>query len=180
MKSNKIIVLFCILATYCGLANSHSSLPTGSLFTVSAKGKTGITLCLNGKGHLSCQRFNVPGQFVVKTTHPSKQYSYAGIKIDTLGVSIADLGISCTPYPQTGYCLFSVSQTQGKQFNLTESATKVAVGSFFKDVSKGMLAVKQGANATWSFPVPGGYTFIGTSCTGSGSNAGQEHQSLNS
>jgi hypothetical protein len=88
---------------------------------VSASGapnNANITLCLNGKGALSCQNFTVSAlNLRIYTTIPNHTYSFAGIKINSPGYTLAILGNDCEPSPN-GYCLFSVSNTFSKTFSL--------------------------------------------------------------
>ncbi len=94
---------------------------TGSLFSISATGTSGnvnITLCLNGKGPVSCQNYNINALVLrILTTIPNHMYSYVGIKINTSGYKIGNLGIDCIPTAK-GYCLFSVSDTMPKVITL--------------------------------------------------------------
>lgn len=86
---------------------SQSSL----FFNVAATGapaNLSITLCLDGLGPLSCQKYdNVSAlDLTINTTVPSHEYPSAGIKINTPGYTPTN----CTP-ASTGYCIFSVSNS---------------------------------------------------------------------
>ncbi len=90
---------------------------SGALFQVTAIGRpaqVSITLCLNAKGPLSCQNFTVSAlNLMITTTIPNHVYPLAGIKINTPGYTLADLGVTCTPI-SNGMCQFSVSDTVAK------------------------------------------------------------------
>lgn len=90
---------------------------SGPLFQVTATGapaQVSITLCLNAKGPLSCQNFSVSAlNLTITTTIPNHVYPLAGIKINTPGYTLADLGAACTPM-SNGMCQFSVSDTLAK------------------------------------------------------------------
>jgi hypothetical protein len=93
----------------------------GLLFNISATGipdRVNLTLCLNGKGPLSCQNYTVSASTLsILTTIPDHTYPFAGIKINTPHYEISDLKLVCTPYGN-GYCLFSVSDTIAKTIHL--------------------------------------------------------------
>lgn len=89
----------------------HSAFSAGGLFfNVSATGIPGnveIILCLNGKGALSCQNYNVSALTLsILSTIPNRTYPFAGIKINTPGYSPTGCSMN-----SNGYCLFSVSNT---------------------------------------------------------------------
>lgn len=110
-----LLAWFASLATYAG---------PGLLFNVIATGSPGtahITLCLDGQRPFSCQNYTVSAlNLRVNTTIPNHIYSLAGIKINTPGYTVANLGIDCTP-SNSGYCLFSVSNTSSKTLTLLPS-----------------------------------------------------------
>ena len=93
----------------------------GLLFDVTATGtpgKVNITLCLNGKGPLSCQNYDVSAVTLsILTARPNHTYPFAGIKINTPGYSLAYFGIKCVPN-QYGFCLFSVSDIRPALFSI--------------------------------------------------------------
>ena len=69
-------------------------------------------------GPLSCQNFTISAlNLQINTTVPDHVYPYAGIKINTPGFTLANLGIDCTPN-SNGYCLFSVNNTLPKTLTL--------------------------------------------------------------
>ena len=88
----------------------------GALFNVSASGNEtsapiNISLCLNGKGPLSCQSLTISNpRLAISTTIPGHTYVAAGIKINSTDVKITNLE-GCVPSPN-GFCLFSVSDAQ--------------------------------------------------------------------
>lgn len=86
---------------------------SGLLFDVSATGTSAeveITLCLNGKGALSCQNYNVSALSLNICAAPRHYYPSAGIKINTPAYKIGNSGMDCAPIGN-GYCLFPVSNT---------------------------------------------------------------------
>lgn len=86
---------------------------SGLLFNVSATGTSAdveITLCLNGRGALSCQNYNVSALSLSICAVPKHSYPNAGIKVNTPDYKIGNLGMDCVPMGN-GYCLFPVSNT---------------------------------------------------------------------
>ena len=89
---------------------------TGALFRVSASGNQttdpiNISLCLNGKGPLSCQSHTISQpRLTIRTTIPGQTYVAAGIKISSTKVKVTNLE-GCVPN-SNGFCLFSVSDSQ--------------------------------------------------------------------
>ena len=80
-------------------------------------------LCLNGKGPLSCQNYNVDAlNLKITSTIPNHTYNYAGIKINTPGYSINNTGADCTVY-DNGYCLFSVSSVAYRAISLVANGS---------------------------------------------------------
>jgi hypothetical protein len=108
---------------------------SGLLFNVSATGtpaNVSITLCLNGKEPLSCQNYTVSAlSLSIKTAVPHHFYPAAGIKINTPGYILSNIGLTCTEN-SNGYCLFSASDTQAKTFSL-----EVSGGSQYMYVADG-------------------------------------------
>lgn len=90
---------------------------SGLLFDIVATGepkRVNLTLCLNGQASLSCQNFTVSAlNLSITTTTPNHTYPIAGIKINTPGYTLTNLGVDCTP-AANGYCLFQVSNTSPK------------------------------------------------------------------
>lgn len=83
----------------------------GRFFTIIGNGvpvDVNATLCLNAKGPVSCQDYNVSAaNLSVLTTAPNHTYPFAGIKINSPHYSIA---AGCTQL-RNGFCMFSVSNT---------------------------------------------------------------------
>ena len=93
---------------------------SGLLFDIAATGtqaNVNITLCLNGKGPLSCQNYDVSALSLNICAVPRHFYPAAGIKINTRGYKVGDLGVDCEPF-SNGYCLFPVSNTTCNLINL--------------------------------------------------------------
>lgn len=91
---------------------------SGAFFNVSATGASAtinITLCLNGKGPLSCQNYNVSAVTLsIITTIPNHTYPFAGIKINTPGYEPTGCSVN-----SNGYCLFSASNTNAVTIQAT-------------------------------------------------------------
>lgn len=81
-----------------------------AFFKVSSTGLSSetisITLCLNGKGPLTCQNYNVASlNLSITTTVPNRVYPSVGIKVNRPGYYPL---LGCTPIAN-GYCLFSAN-----------------------------------------------------------------------
>ena len=157
MRILKNTLLIMLLLAPCQLMFAQSSL----LFNVSSSGtpdSVSITLCLNGKGPLSCQQFTVTALTLsILTTIPNHSYPLAGIKINTPNYTIANVGVDCTPY-DNGYCLFSVSNSTPKAFSIqTDSAAiaMVAAGSYQNTTftSYPLLATSSDSGASWVYTI---------------------------
>lgn len=100
LKISLLLISFCIFG-YC-----HAQ--TGLFFDISATETTvplNITLALNGRGPISCQKYTVDGlNLTIDTTIPNHIYPEAGIKIDTPGYRVSGL-----TQLENGFYLFSVS-----------------------------------------------------------------------
>ena len=99
--------------------------PNGRLFNIESSGtpaQAQVTLCLNGKGPLTCEMLPVSGlELNINSTVPNHTYPFAGIKINTPGYVLANPGIDCIPLAN-GFCLFVVSNTQSKTIALRNIA----------------------------------------------------------
>ena len=153
-----------------------------------------ITLCLNGKGPLSCQQLTVTAlTLTILTTIPNHSYAYAGIKINTPNYTIANVGVDCTPY-DNGYCLFSVSDSTPKTLTIqTDSMPMVAAGSYqdTNETSYPLLATSSDSGASWVYTldsatspsVPSRFSndgsFNGVSCRGLNCVAAGSYTSTN-
>ncbi len=93
---------------------------SGMLFNVSSTGTSAdveITLCLNGKGALSCQNYDVSSLSLNICAVPKHSYPNAGIKVNTPDFKIGNLGMDCVP-AGNGYCLFPVSNTTCRSISI--------------------------------------------------------------
>ncbi len=104
-------LLVILLGTAGVLMNSQTiRAAPGLLFNISATGahtNQNITLCLNGKGALSCQNYTISALTLdITTAIPNHTYPAAGIKLNTSGYLLE----GCVAN-NNGYCLFSVSNT---------------------------------------------------------------------
>ncbi len=90
----------------------------GEFFNISATGQPAqisLTLCLNGKGPLSCQNYTASAlNLNILTTIPGRSYPGAGIKINTPGYKPTGCNVN-----SNGYCIFSVSSTQATTISVT-------------------------------------------------------------
>lgn len=115
MKYLRNIVVTLLLIVY------QSAFSAGGLFfNVSATGEPenlNITLCLNGKGPISCQNYNVSAlTLIIFTTIPNHSYPFAGIKINTPGYVLS----GCTAI-NNGYCLFTVSDKTAANIEIKQN-----------------------------------------------------------
>lgn len=141
MIGNQTLKSFISPFITCGLMlllliTCQSAFSKGNLFfNVSATGvpaNVNITLCLNGKGALSCQNYNTSALTLnLLTTIPNHTYSFAGIKINTPGYALS----GCSLY-NNGYCLFSVSNIKPAVVSLTPLTCQADVIAFYPTVTK--------------------------------------------
>src|SRR5579872_2819468 len=116
MKRISILIVVLYTMLICKI-----SFAAGLFFDVNAYGNpanVNITLCLNAKGQLSCQQYNVSAlNLSILATVPNHTYPFAGIKINSPFYSIANSGSSCTPL-SNGFCMFSVSHNTPANINI--------------------------------------------------------------
>jgi hypothetical protein len=187
------IILSFLFVLFVSQANFAGS---GLFFNVRAAGSPGnvnIILCLDGKGPLSCQQYNVSAlNLSISTTVPNHSYPSIGIQVNTPGYTIANIGIACTML-SNGYCLFSASDTAPVGISLKQAATTgYSVGGTISGLTANGLVLQNNggdnltvnSNATlfqFSTPVVSGGSYnvtvqtqpIGLTCTvgnGSGTN----------
>src|SRR5665213_2402070 len=107
---------FNLYSIFCLLPNCFRRL----IFNVSATGpaaQISMTLCLNGQGPLSCQKYTASAlNLNITTTIPNHTYPNVGIKINTPGY----LPTGCS-MNGNGYCLFSVSNTTAATIPVTST-----------------------------------------------------------
>lgn len=119
---------------------SQAAYTADALFNIIATGipdNINITLCLNGKGPVSCQNFNVTAlDLKITTTIPNHVYPFAGIRINTPNRIVTRSGLDCTP-AANGFCLFTVSNRSAKAISLYPS-----IGTAYQG---GFVACEQGA-----------------------------------
>jgi len=96
-------------------------------FNVASSGvadNVSINLCLNGKVPVSCQQYNVSGLTLsISTAIPGHLYPVAGIKINTPGYTLANLGVDCNAF-SNGYCLFKTSKTSSKLLTILKGGAQ--------------------------------------------------------
>ena len=103
-RLNKLSMSIFMLLSSLALAKP------GSLFNVVQSGantSVDVTLCLNGKGPLSCQIYHITKQDLQVTAVAKHYYPNAGIKINTPNYDVS----GCSFDANTGYCLFALSNT---------------------------------------------------------------------
>lgn len=152
------------------MLSQASAIAGGLLFNVSATGtpaNVSITLCLNGKGPLSCQNYNVSALTLsISTTIPNHVYPLTGIKINTPGYVLANLGLDCTT-DANGYCLFSVSSTQTKTISLVVngplSITPSSLPTATLNNAYSQTLTASGGVAPYSYTISAGSLPIGLS-----------------
>ncbi|WP_173237355.1 DUF1566 domain-containing protein [Legionella antarctica] len=102
----RILILLTVVSVL--LINQKIAASNRLFFNIIATGapaKLNITLCLNGKGPLSCQNYKITSlDLIISTTKPNHVYPSVGIKLNTPGYSL----VGCTP-SSNGYCLFTTS-----------------------------------------------------------------------
>lgn len=117
----KRIINYLLLAGAV-LLSSLANAGTGRLFKISESGNptaVDVILCLNGKGHLSCQNYHVSAEDLQINTTASHHYPAAGIKVLTPGYQ----ALGCTPYSNS-YCLFATSNTTSAAIHLNPRVKK--------------------------------------------------------
>lgn len=113
MKPRRLLCLFILLMSQAKLA--YSGLFFNITATGGAPGVISITLCLNGKGPLSCQNYSVNHlNLILLSTIPNHTYTTAGIKVNTPGYQLS----GCTMI-NNGYCLFTVSDRFSAYITMT-------------------------------------------------------------
>ncbi|MGC1182943.1 fibronectin type III domain-containing protein [Legionella sp.] len=150
-----------LLLMFCQTVFAES----GLLFNVTATGvpaNVDITLCLNGKGPISCQNYTVSALNLSILAVPNHFYSSAGIKINTPGYAITNLGVACTPIPN-GYCLFPVRPTVAKSIVLQSTSVPAAPTNVVATVGNAQVTVTWSPVINGSAPITG---YIVTSSPG--------------
>ncbi|KTC92359.1 hypothetical protein [Legionella cincinnatiensis] len=117
MKPHYLFSLFILLL----MSQAKLAYSGGLLFNIKATGGApgtlSLTLCLNGKGPLSCQDYSVGNlNLSILSTIPNHTYAAAGIKINTPGYKLT----GCTLI-NNGYCLFTVSNTSAASITITKT-----------------------------------------------------------
>lgn len=130
---------------------------SGLFFDISSTGTSSVnintTLCLNGKGPLSCQNYMVSGScLTIKTTIPNHTYPSVGIKINTPGF----IPQGCMPI-SNGYCLFSVSDANPTTVCINENNRYVVGGSISGLTTSGLILQNNGVD---NLTVPSDATYF--------------------
>ena len=156
----KRILIYMSFGFFLGL-NQIALGSSAPLFTVLATGtpaNVNITLCLNGKGPLSCQNFNVSASTLsIATTIPNHTYPFAGIKINTPGFTPQ----GCTPI-SNGYCVFSVSNTAPARILISQNRGYTIGGTISGLTTGGLGLLNNGGDnlsvsandTTFTFAIP--------------------------
>jgi sugar lactone lactonase YvrE len=165
-------ILGLAIALMLLLAPTAHANPTGKLFNIAATGPAGtvqITLCLNGLGVLSCQKYTVANLHLsISTVARFHTYPSIGILINTPGYTYARLGVECT-IASSGYCIFSASDTAPAPIDLKVStAPNVQITATpppvtFVGDSYTQTNVASGGLAPYIYSVVGGALPAGTS-----------------
>jgi choline dehydrogenase-like flavoprotein len=151
--------IFSFLNAMSLLAMQCTPVLAGQLFNVSSAGinaDANITLCLNAKGPLSCQIYQVSGiNLKISTNIPNHLYPTAGIRVNTPGFTILPSG--CTPMAN-GFCTFRVSDTAAANLNIIGpiSVDYIVVGAgtagaviakqLSNDLNSSVIALHNGPN----------------------------------
>jgi hypothetical protein len=118
-------ILAYLIAAMLLLLGQSAYAGSGKLFNINASGalsNVSINLCLVGKGPLSCQNYTVNAlNLTISPAINNHTYPSIGIKVNTPGYTIDNLGIDCTPIPN-GYCLFLASKTRPKSINIQRNS----------------------------------------------------------
>lgn len=109
MKNNKYFLILISLIIQSLVASVYAN--PGNFFSVFEDCQVitpyEVSLCLNGKGALSCQKYIfTKSRLLIKTTIPQHVYEQVGIKIES---SLVKPG-NCTVF-ENGYCLFSANDS---------------------------------------------------------------------
>jgi sugar lactone lactonase YvrE len=166
----KRIISIAIALLFLVAPITHAK-PTGDLFKITESGPPGtvnITLCLNGIGVLSCQKYTVNSlHLLITPVKPYHVYPAIGVLINTPGYTYARLGLDCT-IGSSGYCIFSASSVAPAPLNfkvstapnVTITATPSAV-TFVGD-SYSQTNVGSGGTLPYVYSVVGGALPPGT------------------
>ena len=147
-KMKRILPLLITLFTL--MINQHvNAANNGLLFDVLSTGapvSVSISLCLNGRGPISCQNYNVSASNLsVLTTVPNHTYPIAGIKINTPGYTIENLGVACIPIPN-GYCLFTASNLSPALINIKSISASYIGGTLSGLTNDGLILQNNGSD----------------------------------
>jgi len=130
-------ILFAVMGLF---GTNIVAAQSGLLFDVIATGVPGnleVTLCLNGKGPISCQKYTVSAlTLAIKPAISGHNYPLVGIKINTPGYTPS----GCTQI-SNGYCLFSMSSVSPAVVSITpETAIQYWVATNGNDAASGDFA----------------------------------------
>ena len=118
----RIFLFFCLI--------NPAFSASGNLFDITGTGEpvqVSVTLCLNATGKMpfSCQNYIVQNSiFSIKTTIPNHVYAYAGLRINTPGVTLSSpqntqsnciSGFTCIPLSMENNTIFTFSSTSPPQ-----------------------------------------------------------------
>jgi hypothetical protein len=147
-----------ILVILFALFISQTAVSSGLLFNVSATGRPtnlGMSLCLNGKGPLSCQNYTASAlNLNITTTIPNHVYPSAGIKLNTPGYVLT----GCTLIAN-GYCLFSVNNTTPTSITISSGVNAFSVGGNVSGLSGGTIVLENNGTNYILMNADGNFTF---------------------
>ncbi len=110
-------VFTCFILLISQSLNAGSGLFFNVTASGGAPGSLQFTLCLNGKGPVSCQAYTANNLNLTITTNiPGHNYPLAGIKMSTPGYIVS----GCTKI-SNGYCLFNANNQIPVTINLTQA-----------------------------------------------------------
>lgn len=131
------------------LAVNYSACAGGNLFNVVSSGtlaNVSITLCLNGKGQISCQDYSISAlNLSISTAIPNRVYPTAGIRINTPGYALENIGLSCAQN-SNGFCLFSVNNATPTSLAITKTTEYSIGGTISNLTTSGLVLQNNGAD----------------------------------
>lgn len=145
-----------LLFLFTMLINQHVVAMTGKFFNiVTTENSTHLssTICLNGKGPITCQDYILSDwNFSITSTVPQHTYTTAGIKINTPGYTLT----GCTMI-SNGFCLFATSDVLPANISV-RSITSYSIGGTISGLI-GTVVLQNNGSDTISANTDGSFTF---------------------
>ena len=127
-----------LLIVLCSIFSSLYS-HAASLFSIESFGSANhlsITLCLNGKGRVSCENHNVTSDNLsIKTVIPNRTYALVGIKINTPGFTPQGCRNNAN-----GFCIFPANNSSTNIFVSKNSG--YTIGGLITGLTAGDLVLQ--------------------------------------